>query len=178
MSVTKRRVRLQACLRKLLPGRYYVGAGVINDSTGATAGDCDVLISNDFRDPRPQCNATEMRRSRYSVVPRSYSSPRNSLRDGYFIMSFRASFPCLLDNPRQRTVLPDRLVLDFLRYLLREVLALLTLIAPAIAPPYVASRKWSNIVRAAAASQPPDRFLAGAARRRPNWRNTTANVPM
>ena len=33
-------------LSKLLPSRYSVDAGVVNDKDGKTAGDCDVLITN------------------------------------------------------------------------------------------------------------------------------------
>lgn len=46
-------------LRRLLPARYEVAAGVLNDATGATVGDCDVLICNRIWAPVIKLGATE-----------------------------------------------------------------------------------------------------------------------
>ena len=45
-------------LRRLLPSRYGVRAGVVNDSTGRTSGDCDVLLLNEAWFPSIKAGAT------------------------------------------------------------------------------------------------------------------------
>ena len=45
-------------ISKLLPERYSVDAGVVNDKDGKTAGDCDVLITNRIWAPVVKLGAT------------------------------------------------------------------------------------------------------------------------
>ncbi len=55
-------------LSKLLPDRYSVDAGVVNDRDGRTAGDCDVLISNRAWAPVVKLGATpESRRVHFPI---------------------------------------------------------------------------------------------------------------
>ena len=55
-------------LSKLLPDRYSVDAGVVNDRDGRTAGDCDVVISNRTWAPVVKLGATlESRRVHYPI---------------------------------------------------------------------------------------------------------------
>lgn len=55
-------------LRQLLPSRYSVRAGVINDRYGRTCGDCDVIIFNDIWFPAIRTGATpESRRFHYPI---------------------------------------------------------------------------------------------------------------
>jgi hypothetical protein len=46
-------------LSSLLPERYSVRAGVVDDRYGKTAGDCDVIVFNDFWFPAVHAGATE-----------------------------------------------------------------------------------------------------------------------
>jgi hypothetical protein len=55
-------------LRYLLPNRYSVRSGVINDRHGKTAGDCDIIIFNDLWFPAIKAGATpESRRFHFPV---------------------------------------------------------------------------------------------------------------
>jgi hypothetical protein len=55
-------------LRYLLPSRYSVRSGVINDRRGRTAGDCDIIIFNDFWFPAIKAGATpESRRFHFPI---------------------------------------------------------------------------------------------------------------
>lgn len=55
-------------LRYLLPNRYSVRSGVINDRRGRTAGDCDIVIFNDFWFPAIKAGATpESRRFHFPI---------------------------------------------------------------------------------------------------------------
>ena len=55
-------------LSKLLPDRYSVDAGVVNDQDGKTADDCDVLITNRMWAPVVKLGATpESRRVHYPI---------------------------------------------------------------------------------------------------------------
>ncbi len=55
-------------LRYLLPNRYSVQSGVINDGHGRTAGDCDIIIFNDLWFPAIKAGATpESRRVHFPI---------------------------------------------------------------------------------------------------------------
>ena len=55
-------------LSKLLPDRYSVDVGVVNDRDGRTAGDCDVLITNRMWAPVVKLGATpESRRVHFPI---------------------------------------------------------------------------------------------------------------
>jgi hypothetical protein len=55
-------------LRSLLPNRYSVRSGVINDRNGRTAGDCDIIIFNDLWFPAIKAGATpESRRFHFPI---------------------------------------------------------------------------------------------------------------
>lgn len=63
---------LEALVRRelavLLPGRYSVCAGVVNDSRGATAGDCDVLVVDQHWAPMVKLPATvDARRVHFAI---------------------------------------------------------------------------------------------------------------
>lgn len=54
--------------RNLLPNRYSIRSGVINDRNGKTAGDCDIIIFNDFWFPAIKAGATtESRRFHFPI---------------------------------------------------------------------------------------------------------------
>jgi hypothetical protein len=55
-------------LSRILPTRYSVRSGVVSDSTGNTAGDCDVVVFNDIWFPSIKAGATEgSRRWHYPI---------------------------------------------------------------------------------------------------------------
>jgi len=55
-------------LRYLLPNRYSIRSGVINDRRGKTAGDCDIIIFNDLWFPAIKVGATpESRRFHFPI---------------------------------------------------------------------------------------------------------------
>lgn len=59
---------LRNALQSLLPGRYSVRSGVINDRQGKTAGDCDIIIFNDLWFPAIKAGATaESRRFHFPI---------------------------------------------------------------------------------------------------------------
>ena len=60
-------------LRKLLPFRYSVDAGVVNDSCGRTAEDCDVLITNRIWAPVVKLRATSESRRMHFPIEAVYS---------------------------------------------------------------------------------------------------------
>jgi hypothetical protein len=60
-------------LRALLPTRYEVEAGVVNDSNGHTAGDCDILITNRMWAPAVKQGATEKSRRQHVPIEAVYS---------------------------------------------------------------------------------------------------------
>ena len=60
-------------LSKLLPKRYSVRKGVLDDRYGKTAGDCDVIIFNDLWFPSTHSGATETSRRFHFPVEGAYS---------------------------------------------------------------------------------------------------------
>ena len=60
-------------LSKLLPSRYSVDAGVVNDKDGKTAGDCDVLIANRIWAPVIKLGATPGSRRVHFPIESIYS---------------------------------------------------------------------------------------------------------
>ena len=60
-------------LTKLLPSRYSVDAGVVNDICGRTAEDCDVLITNRIWAPVLKLGATAESRRMHFPVDAAYS---------------------------------------------------------------------------------------------------------
>jgi hypothetical protein len=60
-------------LRLLLPTRYDTSPGVLNDATGATVGDCDVLITNRIWAPVVKLGATEESRRVHFPIEAAYS---------------------------------------------------------------------------------------------------------
>jgi hypothetical protein len=60
-------------LRSLLPTRYEVETGVVNDSNGHTAGDCDILITNRMWAPAVKQGATEKSRRQHVPIEAVYS---------------------------------------------------------------------------------------------------------
>ena len=60
-------------LSNLLPDRYSVNAGVVNDSEGRTAGDCDIVIRDRIWTPAIKLGATPT--SRRFHFPRAYREP-------------------------------------------------------------------------------------------------------
>ena len=60
-------------LSKLLPERYSVDAGVVNDKDGKTAGDCDVLITNRIWAPVVKLGATSGSRRVHFPIEGIYS---------------------------------------------------------------------------------------------------------
>ncbi len=59
-------------LAKILPRRYSVRAGVLSDSTGKSAGDCDVVIFNDTWFPSIKAGATEGSRRWHFPIEGAY----------------------------------------------------------------------------------------------------------
>ncbi|MDE2704941.1 MAG: hypothetical protein OXI35_07720, partial [Gemmatimonadota bacterium] len=57
----------------LLPNRYSVDAGVVNDQNGKTAGDCDVLITNRMWAPVVKLGATPGSRRVHFPIEGIYS---------------------------------------------------------------------------------------------------------
>ena len=60
-------------LRRLLPSRYDVSPGVLNDASGATVGDCDVLINNGMWAPVIKLGATEESRRIHFPIEAIYA---------------------------------------------------------------------------------------------------------
>ena len=60
-------------LRRLLPSRYSVDKGVVNDGDGKTAGDCDILITNRIWAPVVKLGATSESRRVHFPVEAVYS---------------------------------------------------------------------------------------------------------
>lgn len=60
-------------LSHLLPKRYSVHAGVLDDRYGKTAGDCDVIIFNDFWFPFIHAGATEASRKFHFPIEGTYA---------------------------------------------------------------------------------------------------------
>jgi hypothetical protein len=60
-------------LGNILPTRYSVRSGVLSDRTGQTAGDCDVLIFNDFWFPAVKAGATSASRRWHLPVEGTYA---------------------------------------------------------------------------------------------------------
>ena len=55
-------------LRKLLPSRYEISPGVVNDAGGATSGECDILVSNGIWAPQIKPKVTsESRRIHFPI---------------------------------------------------------------------------------------------------------------
>jgi hypothetical protein len=59
--------------RKLLPNRYSVRSGVINDRLGRSAGDCDIIIFNDLWFPAVKAGATDSSRRFHFPIEGVYS---------------------------------------------------------------------------------------------------------
>ncbi|TDC65795.1 hypothetical protein E1200_17855 [Actinomadura sp. GC306] len=57
----------------LLPKRYHVTAGVVTDRDGSSAGDCDVIIFNDFWFPSLKVGPTIESRRRYLPIEGVYA---------------------------------------------------------------------------------------------------------
>jgi hypothetical protein len=60
-------------LSNFLPKRYSVHAGVLDDRYGKTAGDCDVIIFNDFWFPSIHAGATEASRKVHFPIEGTYA---------------------------------------------------------------------------------------------------------
>ncbi len=60
-------------LRDLLPSRYTVSPGTVDDGDGATAGDCDVLVSNRMWAPVVKLGATSESRGVHFPIEAIYS---------------------------------------------------------------------------------------------------------
>lgn len=60
-------------LRKLLPKRYEVTSGVLDDASGATAGDCDVLIANFIWASPVKPGATELSKRTHIPIEAVYA---------------------------------------------------------------------------------------------------------
>jgi hypothetical protein len=60
-------------LSSLLPKRYSVHAGMLDDRYGMTAGDCDVIIYNDFWFPFVHAGATEASRRFHFPIEGTYA---------------------------------------------------------------------------------------------------------
>ena len=60
-------------ISKLLPGRYFVDSGVINDHKGRTAGDCDVVVRNGIWCPVVKLGATPESRRRHFPIESVYA---------------------------------------------------------------------------------------------------------
>ena len=61
-------------LANLLPGRYSVDAGVVNDRRGRTAGDCDMLIRDPLWSPVIKPGATARSRRRHYPIEGIYAA--------------------------------------------------------------------------------------------------------
>jgi hypothetical protein len=64
---------IRQALRELLPKRYSVQAASVSDSKGYTAGDCDVVIFNDFWFPVVKSGATQESRKVYLPIEGIYA---------------------------------------------------------------------------------------------------------
>ena len=61
-------------LANLLPARYSVDAGTVNDRTGRTAGDCDALIRDPLWSPVIKLGATALSRRRHFPIEGIYAA--------------------------------------------------------------------------------------------------------